>query len=411
MMGFLDSRARATTFLPDSNAAWRQLAIGLALATFGSAGMWSVVVALPAVQAEFGGTRGGAALPFAMAMLGFGLGNVVLGRITDRIGIGAAVLIGILTMSAGYVLAGLSSALWQFTLIHILVGLGSSATFGPLMAEVSRWFGRRRALAISITSSGNYLAGAIWPPLFERGIALYGWRWTHIAFGILSLIAMSALYIMLSRRRVDEHAIAARVIAGPRVDLRMSANMLTLILSIAGIACCVAMAMPQVHIVALCGDLGYGAARGAEMLALMLGSGIIARIASGFLADRLGGLTVLLIGSLGQGLALSFYLMADGLTSLYAVSALFGLMQGGIVPCYAMIVRETLPAREAATRTGIIIFATVIGMAFGGWMSGVIFDMTGSYGAAFIHGIGWNLLNGAVVLFLVLRARPKLQLA
>ncbi len=177
------------------------------------------------------------------------------------------------------------------------------------------------------------------------------------------------------------------------------------LLCVAGIACCVAMAMPQVHIVAYCGDLGYGVARGAEMLSIMLASGIVSRIASGFIADRIGGLGTLLIGSFMQMVALALYLLFDGLMSLYIISALFGLFQGGIVPSYALIVREFFPPREAGMRVGVVIFATVIGMALGGWMSGLIFDVTGSYAAAFVHGILWNMLNLAIAGWLLLRVR------
>jgi MFS family permease len=193
----------------------------------------------------------------------------------------------------------------------------------------------------------------------------------------------------------------------PRVDLQIGTNALTAVLGIAAVACCVAMSMPQVHIVAYCGDLGYGVARGAEMLSLMLAFGIISRIGSGFLADRIGGLRTLLVGSIAQGVALMFYLFFDGLTSLSINSAMFGLFQGGIVPSYAIIVRESMPSSEAGTRVGIVIFASVIGMSFGGWVSGVIFDMTGSYAAAFLNGVGWNALNITIVVALLLRARRR----
>ncbi len=191
----------------------------------------------------------------------------------------------------------------------------------------------------------------------------------------------------------------------------MSNNALTAILGIASVACCVAMSMPQVHIVAYCGDLGYGVARGAEMLSLMLACGIISRIGSGYLADRIGSIPTLLIGSLAQGFALIFYLFFDGLASLYIISAMFGLFQGGIVPSYAIIVRDAMPASEAATRVGTVIMASVVGMSFGGWISGVIFDATGSYGAAFMNGIAWNAVNVVIVTLLLLRARTRLTAA
>ena len=191
----------------------------------------------------------------------------------------------------------------------------------------------------------------------------------------------------------------------------MSTNALTAVLGLAAVGCCVAMAMPQVHIVAYCGDLGYGVARGAEMLSLMLAFGIISRIGSGFLADKIGGLRTLLVGSIAQGTALFFYLFFDSLTSLYVISAMFGLFQGGIVPSYAIVVRESMPASEAATRVGIVIFASVIGMSLGGWISGVIFDMTGSYAAAFLNGLAWNAVNIAIAVALLLRARRRMVLA
>ena len=182
------------------------------------------------------------------------------------------------------------------------------------------------------------------------------------------------------------------------------------LLSVAGVSCCVAMSMPQVHIVAYCTDLGFGPTRGAEMLSLMLASGIVSRLLSGWICDRIGGLRTLLMGSMLQGTALLLFLPFDGLVSLYVVSALFGLFQGGIVPSYAIIVREYFPPARAGVQTGTVIMATLLGMALGGWMSGAIFDVTGSYKAAFINGIGWNLLNMAIAVYFYRRARRAGQL-
>ncbi|MGF1619842.1 MAG: MFS transporter [Rhodomicrobiaceae bacterium] len=401
----------AAIFVPDSAVAWRRLLIGLAIGTVGSIGMWSIVVALPNVQAEFGVTRGDVSLAYTLAMLGFGSGGVLIGRLTDRFGIVLAMGMGVISLLIGYVGAGSATALWQFTIMHFFVGLGASATFAPLMAEASHWFVRRRGIAVTIVASGNYLAGAIWPPLIERGIAHYGWQTTHIAIGIFCAVAMTILVFILRSgiRRFQRHVPDST--ARPRFDLRLSANALTAILSLASFSCCVAMAMPQVHIVAYCGDLGYGVARGAEMLSIMLAFGIISRIGSGFIADRLGGLATLLIGSVAQASALTMYLFFDGLTPLYIVSALFGLFQGGLVPSYAIIVRETMPAREAGTRVGVVIFASVFGMAAGGWISGVIFDLTGSYQTAFLNGLAWNAVNMAIALALLLRSRQRVAFA
>jgi MFS family permease len=395
-------------FIPDSRQAWVRLALALLIGSIGSVGMWSVVVALPVVQAEFAATRGAASLAFTFVMLGFGLGGVVTGKLTDRFGIVAAIGLGIGLVALGYVGAGLASSLWQFTLVHFAIGAGSSATFGPLMAEASHWFERRRGIAVTIAASGNYIGGTIWPPLVNWAVQSFGWRPTHIAVGLLSALAM-AIVLAILRMQIGAGSRRNHVNAPPpRIDLRLPTNTLTVMLCIASISCCVAMAMPQVHIVAYCGDLGYGVARGAQMLSLMLGFGIVSRIGSGFLADRIGGIRTLLIGSVAQGFALLFYLFFDSLTSLYLISAMFGLFQGGIVPSYAIIVRESMPASEAATRVGVVILASVAGMSLGGWVSGVIFDATGSYAAAFLNGLGWNALNITIMVSLLPRARQRL---
>jgi MFS family permease len=383
----------------------------LLIGAIGAVGMWSVVVMLPVVQNEFSATRGAVSLTSTMMFMGFGLGGVITGRITDRFGIVPAMAISIALLGIFFVLAGLAPNLWLFIAIYFLIGLGTSATFAPLMAEASRWFDRYRGLAVAIVASGNYVAGTIWPPLVTFGIESIGWRGTHIAIGIFCAVSMALLLLILRAQiggdSVRDHSNAPP----PRIDVGLSTNALTVLLSIASIACCVAMAMPQVHIVAYCGDLGYGVARGAEMLSLMMGFGIMSRIGSGFLADKVGGIRTLLIGSVAQAFALLFYLFFDSLTSLYLISAMFGLFQGGIVPSYAIIVREAMPASEAATRVGIVIFASVFGMSFGGWVSGVIFDATGSYAVAFANGFAWNMLNIAIMLALLWRARARLAVA
>jgi MFS family permease len=390
----------------ESPYAWVRLAAALALGTIGSIGMWSFVVALPAVQAGFGVARADASLPFTLTMMGFGLGGVVMGRLADRHGIVRPVVIGVLALGSGYALTGVAANITQFALAQGLIGLGSSATFGPLMSDISHWFARRRGIAVALASCGNYLAGTLWPPIVQSFIASEGWRATQVAIGVLCVVTMLPLLLLMRRPTPHPTAHATAASTGPGDSLGVSPNTLMVLLCIAGVGCCVAMAMPQVHIVAYCGDLGYGPARGAEMLAAMMGFGIVSRIASGFIADRIGSLQTLLIGSVLQGVALFLYLWFDGLMSLYVISALFGLFQGGIVPMYAIIVREHFSPAETGTRLGIVLMATLIGMAVGGWLSGVIFDLTGSYRAAFLNGIAWNVLNGSIVLWLLLRPVP-----
>jgi MFS family permease len=388
----------------DSPYAWFRLAVSVLLSGIGGVGMWSVVVALPAVQADFHAERGAASLPYTVTMVGFGIGGVVMGRLADRRGIILPVMIGAACLGAGFILAALSGGLLSFAAAYLLIGtLGTAATFVPLLTNISLWFEKHRGIAISICACGNSLAGVVWPTVIESVISAHGWRAAHLTVGIICLVAIPPLVLLL-RSRPPVRAAGAQPLAASLRRINLPPAMLQILLSVAGLACCVAMSMPQVHIVAYCGDLGYGAARGAQMLSLMLGCGIISRIGSGFLADRLGGLATLLIGSFAQMVALTLYLMMNGLISLYVISVLFGLFQGGLVPSYAIIVRESFPAKEAGGRIGIILMMTLLGMALGGWMSGVIFDLTGSYWAAFANGVAWNALNFLIAVFLLFRS-------
>lgn len=397
----------------ESTYAWIRLAVAVLLSTIGGVGMWSVVVALPAVQKDFGVTRAEASLPYTLAMIGFGLSGIFIGRLVDRFGVvrpiaGASIVLGL-----GYIAAAHAPNLWLFALAHGgLIGVGSAATFAPLLADISHWFTRRRGIAVAICACGNYLAGACWPTAVQHFIAAVGWRETHFGIGIFCIASMLPLTLAL-RRATPSHTESGGHYVSGRAEtlLGLSPNALQAALAFAGVACCVAMSMPQVHIVAYCGDLGYGVARGAQMLSLMLGFGIVSRIASGWVADRLGGIATLLLGSALQAVALLLYLGFDSLSSLYVISALFGLFQGGIVPCYAIIVREYLPPSEAGMRVGIAMMATLAGMALGGWLSGAIFDATHSYYTAFANGVLWNLMNGSIVLWLLLRRQRRFAVA
>jgi MFS family permease len=398
---------------PDSRYAWTRLAVTLALMTIGSGAMYVVSVVLPAVQAEFGVARADASLPYTLMMVGFGLGGIAMGKLADRFGVMSVVLLGSVGLGSGFIAAGLSGSLLGFALVHgVLLGaLGSAATFAPLVADTSLWFVRRRGIAVAICASGNYLAGAVWPPIVQHFVETAGWRQTYIGLGIFCMTTMPLLALMMRPRPPTAAAVSPGARPGGVVPstrpFGLGLTQAQTLLCVAGVACCVAMAMPQVHIVAYCSDLGFGAARGAEMLSLMLACGIVSRLVSGLICDRIGGLRTLVLGSVLQGLALLLFLPFDGLVSLYVISALFGLFQGGIVPSYAIIVREHFPPAEAGARVGTVLMATLLGMALGGWMSGKVFDLTGSYHAAFINGIGWNLLNLSIALFLLSRVRAS----
>lgn len=393
-------------------AAWRLL-VALGLVVLGNSSMYVVSVVLPTVQTEFGIDRASASLPYTFMMVCLGIGGIWTGRMADRHGLMKVLWVGALAVAGGFLWAAQSGSIWTFGLAHGLLGLlGGASTFAPLLADTSQWWNRRRGIAVAICASGNYIAGALWPPLVQHGIETIGWRPTYTIMGLVCGLGMLALSGLMRQRPPLAPPVAVNPTgAAPAADrsrpFGLSPSGAQWLLCVAGVGCCVAMSMPQVHIVAYCTDLGYGAARGAEMLSLMLASGIVSRLVSGFICDRIGGIRTLLLGSALQGIALLLFLPFDGMVPLYVISALFGLFQGGIVPSYAIIVREHFALQEVGARVGAVIMATLIGMALGGWLSGWIFDMTGSYDAAFINGIAWNLLNLAIASWLYLRLRSS----
>ena len=394
---------------PDSSYAWLRLVLALGISTIAGVGMWAVVVVLPDIQSEFGVARGAASLPYTVMMLGFAFGTIVLGQMSDRTGIVVPIIIAGVSLGLGFGLAALAPSLLMVSLLHFLVGMGSGAGFAPMMADISHWFVKRRGVAVVIIASGNYLAGSIWPLFMNQLMPSQGWRGTYLAIAAICVVTILPLAFLM-RRRPEKTALdaATQAAAAAQADLGLSPRALQMLLVVAGFSCCVAMSMPQVHIVAYCGDLGYGVARGAEMLSLMLFLGIASRIGSGFLADRIGGAATLLIGSIMQGVALVLYLFFNGLASLYIISGIFGLFQGGIVPMYAVICREFLPAREAGSRIGLVMASTIIGMAFGGYVSGLIYDATNSYRLAFLNGVAWNGLNLLVVAWLFMKRQKAI---
>ena len=392
----------------DSLYSWTRLFIALLLATVGNIGMWVVVIVLPDIQQEFKIDRGTASIPFALTMVGFAIGNWVMGHVVDRYGITKTIILAATVNTAGYIAAMYVNNVYSLSILQFFIGLGTAAAFGPLIADTSHWFLKRRGIAVALIASGNYFSGAIWPPIFNSTLQSDGWRDVYWILALSTVFIMIPLSFLLARKISEETArISDAASSDKRQNVSISPKALTILLSIAGIGCCVAMSMPQVHIVAFCIDLGFGPAVGAEMLSLMLIGGIISRLINGLIADKLGGVYTLLIGSTLQCIALFLYLPFDGLVSLYIVSLIFGLSQGGIVPSYAIIIREYLPGADAGTRVGFVMMCTIMGMAIGGWMSGWIYDLTGSYAAAFWNGIVWNFLNIAIVLFLITRNRKS----
>ena len=387
-----------TTHSPDSLYSLTRLIITLFIAIVGNAGMWGIVVIMPNLGDEFQVSRSVLSIPYTLTMLGFALGNVFLGRIVDRFGITRAIILASLLNAFGYVCACIFDSFLALAFFHLFIGLGTAVSFGPLLADISLWFKKYRGIAVAITASGNYVSGAIFPILLGDLISDYGWRISYflLALSCIFIILPASFFLQrrLDKKYSDEQERQASIMS---TSSRFKPLTLQIILSIAGICCCVAMSMPQIHLVTMCVDLGYGSQVGAEMLSLMLLGGVISRLISGVLVDFIGGVRTLLLGSSLQCIGLILYYPTTEMNSLYLVSLIFGLSQGGIVPSYAIIVREYMPPQEAGARVGIVIMATVIGMAFGGWISGVIFDATNSYQLAILNGIIWNFVNILIV--------------
>ena len=387
-----------TPYSPDSLYSLTRLIITLFIAIVGNAGMWGIVVIMPNLGDEFQVSRSVLSIPYTLTMLGFALGNVFLGRIVDRFGITRAIILASLLNAFGYVCACIFDSFLALAFFHLFIGLGTAVSFGPLLADISLWFRKYRGIAVAITASGNYVSGAIFPILLGGLISDYGWRISYflLALSCIFIILPASFFLQrrLDKKYSDEQERQASIMS---TSSRFRPLTLQIILSIAGICCCVAMSMPQIHLVTMCVDLGYGSQVGAEMLSLMLLGGVISRLVSGVLVDFIGGVRTLLLGSSLQCIGLILYYPTTEMNSLYLVSLIFGLSQGGIVPSYAIIVREYMPPQEAGARVGIVIMATVIGMAFGGWISGVIFDATNSYQLAILNGIIWNFVNILIV--------------
>lgn len=387
----------------DTQYSWQRLFVALVIGLVANAGMWAVVVIMPAVEAEFALTRAEASMPYTLSMLGYGLGNFVIGRWVDRVGIATALMGASFGIAISLFAATLASDIGVLAAVHFILGLFAAVGFAPLMSDISHWFVKWRGTAMALVASANYLSGAVWPTALAGVLAQDGWRAAYLTLAVITVVVVFPL-AMLLRRRVPEVAVGVMLEATlMQRNGGLSPVRLQIYLGCAGIACCVAMSMPQVHIVSYCVGLGYGPVAGAEMLSLMLFGGVLSRIAFGLLSDRLGGVRTLLFGSALQCLGLAFFLPYDGLVSLYIVSLVFGLSQGGIVPSYALIVREYMPAKEAGARVGFVLMMTIWGMALGGWMSGWIYDVSGSYEMAFLNGIAWNLINIGLVLALFFR--------
>ena len=394
---------------------WLVVAASMVLMGVCPGGMYLVVVALKPIAAEFGWPRSVPSLAYAAIMAGMGIGGILWGRVSDRIGAGPPAAMAVIAVATGAIAAGASDGRFQFLAAHgFLFGfLGNAALFTPLLANTTRWFDRRRGLAVALVASGQGLAGAIWPPVFRYLIETEGWRGAYGTFAIVALAVGLPTSVFLFRRpAVASTDAGAKVVSESDSILGFAPKTVLAILSLAIVGCCVAMAMPIVHVIAHASDLGHPTIRAAEILAVLLGSTFLSRIAWGLISDRIGGMRTLFYGCLAQIVALSMYLVIDGLAALYIVSALFGLGFGGIIPSYTIVIRELFPVHGLGWRVGAVYLFGTIGMALGGYLGGAIFDVSGSYQVAFAVGVAFNVANLALLAILMWRLpRPVLQAA
>jgi MFS family permease len=362
-----------------------------------------IIVSLKPIAAEFDWPRSIPSLAYAVAMLGAGIGGIVMGYWSDRRGLGNVSLLGAVMVGAGAIVISNITGYWGLlvTCAVVLGFLGGGTVLSPLMTNATRWFDRRRGLAVAIVASGQAVAGAVWPNIFQYGIDSFGWRDTWFWFGVFAICAMLPLSLVVRRKPPAPPTQGSTGLGGAAYDIRTAPKLILVLLGVAIIACCVAMAMPAVHLVAMCSDLGFGAASGAKMLSFLLACSFASRLGFGWLSDRIGGLKTILIGSTLQVITLSTYIWVDGLVSLYVLSGAFGLAYGGIVPAYTLAVRELFPAREAGWRIGVIFLCGMSGMALGGWLGGWIFDLTGHYQFAFVTGVLFNFVNLSIICFLL----------
>ncbi|MEK9966498.1 MAG: MFS transporter [Rhodospirillaceae bacterium] len=378
----------------------------------GTGSIYFIVVALKQISAEFAWPRAVPSIAYALQYGGAGIGGIFMGWLLDRRGMAIPAFVGASMVGLGAIATSFVQTQWELFFIYgVMLGFfGRSSLFTPLMANITRWFEHNRSLAVGVVGSGQGLAGLMWPQVFHYLIAAVGWRQTALIYGLFALGTMLPLAMILRQRPPATKTDAAHRTANDRDDLSVRAPLsprsVQLLLSVASIGCCVAMSLPLAHIVSHVSDLGYNPARGAEVLSVMLGCSALASFFGvGFLGGRYGGLRAILVFSSTQATLLFVLAFVNDLPTVYLAAALFGLGYGGILPCYPVIVRELLPAREAGRRTGLILLCAGGGMALGSWLGGHVFDVTGSYRIAFLIGVGFNLANLAILGGLTLRTR------
>jgi MFS family permease len=395
----------------DSRNSWVVAVVALAVLTVSYGAPLVTVVALKPIAAEFGTSRSVPSLAVSLTYIGSGFGGILMGWISGRVGIRRVVIGCGLMLSSGLALASLGG-LWSLYLCNLLlVGLlGTAGMFSPIMAYVTRWFDRRRGSAVALVSSGQYVAGALWPLILQLAVGTIGWRSTMLLYGGLAagtIVPLAAIFFRVPPEEPWLQSVGSTGGAGAVSVLGLPPNLVLGLLGLAIFCCCLTMAMPLSHIVAFCSDIGIGATHGAAMLSTQLAIGFVAQQMWGWLADRLGGLATVLCASASMAVAMLGFLVTQNEVGLFSVSAAFGMGFGGLIPGYILAVRELFPAAEVSWRIPAVMFPGALGMAAGGWLAGAMYDQFGFYAPAFAVGIGFNLLNLAAIFPLVLRERTQ----
>lgn len=389
----------------EGRGSWIAAGVVLAILSISYGSPLLIVVGMKPIQEALGTDRSVVALAGSLVWVGTGLGGILMGWLADRIGIRRTVAIGAVMMAAGLALSTLGGLFPLYFGHGVLIGLiGNGAIYAPLLIYVSRWFDRRRGTAIALISSGQYIAGVVWPAIFERGIAAYGWRPAMLAYAGIVLVFILPTLLLL--RPAPEPLSAGPAIAGAargRQVLGMHRGLAQVLICVAGFCCCVPMAIPNSHLVAFCSDLGIGPVHGAAMLSVLLGCAFVSRQFWGALADRIGGLRTVMFGSVCQAVAIGSFLLTQNEVGLFAIAAVYGFGFSGIIPSYSVAIRDLFPSAEASWRIPTVLFTAMSGMAVGSWLAGELYDQFGHYGPAFANGVAFNLINLALIGFLVSR--------
>ena len=398
--------------LSDSRYAWIVVAASFLMLVLGNGALFLLVVSMKDIAASFGWPRSVPSFAYSLQFIGGGVGGIVMGWWLDRAGMGWPALVGAVMIGTGAVLVSMAANEWEFYLVYgLVIGLlGQAALYVPLVANATRWFVRRRGIAVGLVTSGQSVAGALWPPLFECGLATWGWRDTYLFYGVASMAVMVPLSLLLRRspRALAPSGTSADAIVPGQGPSPVGPRAMMVLLCIAIVGCCVSMSLPIAHIKSHATDVGIAPMEAASVLSVLLAASFVSRaLVCGLMIEWIGALKTLFVFSFIQTATLGLLPFLEGSASLMITAAIFGLGFGGIAPTYPVIIRENLPAQWTGRCTGIVVLFGTLGMAIGGWIGGIGFDVTGSYHTPFLAGVAFNAINLVVIGYLIAALRPS----